>query len=97
MPSSRACSLLYARPAFRLAHFFWLPGAPMPSHASPPRTQLNVESKLPAAVPDDYASNEEFLQALHHVLMEIEIVAGTLVCPETAKRFPIKDGIPSML
>jgi multifunctional methyltransferase subunit TRM112 len=58
---------------------------------------LDVESKLPATVPEDYASNEEFLQALHHVLMEIEIVTGTLVCPETAKRFPIKTGIPSML
>jgi len=56
-----------------------------------------VECKLPPAVPDDYASNEEFLQALHHALMEIEIVEGTLVCPETGKRFAIKDGIPSML
>ena len=48
-------------------------------------------------MPEDYATNEEFLQALHHVLLEIEIVTGTLVCPETGKRFAIKDGIPSML
>jgi multifunctional methyltransferase subunit TRM112 len=61
------------------------------------RSQLNVESSLPATVPEDYATDEAFLQALHHALMEIEIIDGTLVCPETSKRFPIKDGIPSML
>ena len=27
----------------------------------------------------------------------VEIVEGVLVCPETDKRFPIKEGIPSML
>ena len=56
---------------------------------------LNVESGLPAAVPEKFAEDETFLQALHHVLMEIEIVDGQLVCPETSKKFPIKDGIPS--
>ena len=29
--------------------------------------------------------------------LEVEIVEGVLVCPETDKRFPIKEGIPSML
>ena len=60
-------------------------------------SQLNVESKLPSSVPDKFAEDEEFLQALHHALMEIEIIDGQLVCPETSKKFPIKDGIPSML
>ena len=58
---------------------------------------LNVETKLPAAVPEKFAEDEEFLNALHHALMEIEILEGQLVCPETGKKFPIKDGIPSML
>ena len=58
---------------------------------------LSIESKLPAAVPAKYAEDEEFLTALHHALMEIEILDGHLVCPETGKKFPIKDGIPSML
>ena len=48
-------------------------------------------------MPEDYATNEEFLKALHHVLLEVEIVEGVLVCPETDKRFPIKEDIPSML
>ena len=58
---------------------------------------LNVESGLPAAVPEKFAEDETFLQALHHVLMEIEIVDGQLVCPETSKKFPVKDGIPSLM
>lgn len=48
-------------------------------------------------MPDKYAEDEPFLTALHHVIMEIEIIEGQLVCPETSKKFPIKDGIPSML
>ena len=76
------------------------------AHAEPHRrsratlraAQLKLEKgELPAAVPEDYATNEEFLKALHHVLLEVEIVEGVLVCPETDKRFPIKEGIPSML
>ena len=58
---------------------------------------MKVDSKLPSAVPDKFAEDETFLQALHHALMEIEIIDGQLVCPETSKTFPIKDGIPSML
>ena len=76
------------------------------AHAQPHRrsratlraAQLKLEKgELPPAVPEDYATNEEFLKALHHVLLEVEIVEGVLVCPETDKRFPIKEGIPSML
>ena len=52
---------------------------------------------MPPAVPEKYAEDEPFLLALHHVLMEIEIIEAQLVCPETAKKFPVKDGIPSML
>mgnify|MGYP006190970235 FL=1 len=85
---------------------------------------------MPAAVPAQYAEDEPFLQALHHAIMEVEIIEGCvlalpiapprpgsrpppahavphaagcapahrhLVCPETSKRFPIKDGIPSLI
>ena len=59
--------------------------------------QLNAETKLPSSVPDKFAEDEPFLLALHHALMCIEIIDGKLVCPETQKTFPIKDGIPSMI
>ena len=38
---------------------------------------------MPPAVPDKFAEDEPFLTALHHALMEIEILEGQLVCPET--------------
>ena len=56
-----------------------------------------MQESLPAAVPANFSDDEGFLKALHHVLLEIEIVDGHLICPETGKRFPVKDGIPSML
>jgi multifunctional methyltransferase subunit TRM112 len=37
------------------------------------------------------------LRRLHHVLFEIHILDGELVCPESGRKFPIKDGIPNML
>ena len=72
------------------------PAASDPVRARP-QLKLDEEVALPAQVPASFAEDEAFLRALHHVLLEVEILEGTLVCPETAKRFPIKEGIPSML
>mmetsp|Transcript_27220 Transcript_27220/g.80077 ORF Transcript_27220/g.80077 Transcript_27220/m.80077 type:complete len:116 (+) Transcript_27220:32-379(+) len=59
--------------------------------------QLGLDAKLPAAVPEGYAEDETFLRALHHVIVEVEVVEGELICPETSRKFPIKGGIPSMI
>ncbi|XP_065184936.1 multifunctional methyltransferase subunit TRM112-like protein [Sycon ciliatum] len=53
--------------------------------------------KLPATVPEGFEENEEFLKAAHHCLMEIEVMEGHLVCPESSHKFPILNGIPNML
>lgn len=46
----------------------------------------------------DAASNdEELLKEIHHVLFEIQLKDGWLVCPTTGRKFPVKDGIPNML
>nr|ACO15073.1 TRM112-like protein [Caligus clemensi] len=45
----------------------------------------------------DYETNTEFLKKAHRVLLEIEVINGDLVCPETGRKFPIADGIPNML
>ena len=45
----------------------------------------------------ELSENEEFLKDTHHVLMEIEIIEGNLICPETGRKFPISKGIPNML
>ncbi|KAE8743003.1 hypothetical protein FOCC_FOCC011379 [Frankliniella occidentalis] len=52
---------------------------------------------LPDAVVDDFESNEDFLKAVHHVLLEVDIVSGDLECPESGRKFPITRGIPNML
>ena len=31
------------------------------------------------------------------MLLEIEVINGDLVCPETGRKFPVSDGIPNML
>ena len=46
---------------------------------------------------ENYEKDQDFLKKAHHVLMEIEIINGDLVCPETGRRFPVADGIPNML
>jgi multifunctional methyltransferase subunit TRM112 len=39
----------------------------------------------------------DMLKELHHLLLEVHVLEGHLVCPESGRRFPIKDGIPNML
>lgn len=56
--------------------------------------QFGVE--LPSEFKPTEAS-EELLKQVHHALLEIEVVDGQLVCPETGRKFPISQGIPNML
>jgi len=46
---------------------------------------------------EDMKSDESFLKTIHHILFEVHILEGHLVCPATGRKFPIKDGIPNML
>ena len=43
------------------------------------------------------AADANFMQALHCVLLELHVLEGSLVCPESGRVFPISDGIPNML
>ncbi|KAI0216589.1 Multifunctional methyltransferase subunit TRM112-like protein [Lamellibrachia satsuma] len=52
---------------------------------------------LPRELVPGYESDEDFLKKAHHVIMEVEIKEGDLICPETGRKFPIKNGIPNML
>ena len=58
---------------------------------------LGHGSDLPTELPEHYETENDFLKKAHHVLMEIDIINGDLVCPETGRRFPVSDGIPNML
>ncbi|XP_044759335.1 multifunctional methyltransferase subunit TRM112-like protein [Coccinella septempunctata] len=52
---------------------------------------------LPNELIDNYSSDEDFLKKVHHVLLEVEVIKGNLICPETGRSFPISNGIPNML
>jgi multifunctional methyltransferase subunit TRM112 len=55
------------------------------------------DTDLPEEYNEAMAEDEEFLKKLHKVLLEIHLVDGNLVCPESGRKFPVKDGIPNML
>uniref|UniRef100_A0A023F4E5 Multifunctional methyltransferase subunit TRM112-like protein n=1 Tax=Triatoma infestans TaxID=30076 RepID=A0A023F4E5_TRIIF len=52
---------------------------------------------LPKSLIENYENNEEFLKKVHHILMEVEVIEGDLICPESGRRFPINSGIPNMI
>lgn len=51
---------------------------------------------FPQAYDDALLSDNEFLQAVHNLLIDIHVKSGTLICPESGRRFPINNGIPNM-
>jgi uncharacterized protein YbaR (Trm112 family) len=55
------------------------------------------EHVFQAAVSDVAAVKEADLRALHHVLFEVHLQEGELVCPESGRRFFVREGIPNML
>ena len=46
---------------------------------------------------DSILANADMLKEMHHLLFEVHVLEGHLICPESGRRFPIKDGIPNML
>ena len=52
--------------------------------------------ELPETLPEPL-TDELLIQTLHTILMDVHIVEGHLVCPDTGRKFPIKEGIPNMI
>lgn len=61
--------------------------------------QIGCADGLPLELLDAQrtGADTEFLQKLHHILLQVEILEGSLECPETGRKFPITSGIPNML
>ncbi|KPP68763.1 TRM112-like protein-like [Scleropages formosus] len=59
--------------------------------------ELGQLNDLPTELLPDYENNEEFLRKVHRVLLEVEVLEGSLRCPESGREFPISRGIPNML
>ncbi|XP_004682725.2 PREDICTED: multifunctional methyltransferase subunit TRM112-like protein [Condylura cristata] len=53
--------------------------------------------EVPKGPVQGYEQDEKFLRQMHHVLLEVEVLEGTLQCPESGRLFPISRGIPNML
>lgn len=72
-----------------------------------PRIEWNVlreaaetmgAGSLPETVtPEMLESDEAFLKAFHHALLEVHLEEGALICPETGRKFAVNQGIPNML
>jgi multifunctional methyltransferase subunit TRM112 len=58
--------------------------------------------QLPTALPerseqDGDWHDDDFLAKLHTAIMDVHVMEGNLVCPDTGRKFPIKEGIPNMI
>lgn len=54
-------------------------------------------AELPEAPPARPEEDEAFLRSLHDLVMDVHVTEGALVCPNCARAFPIRKGIPNML
>ncbi|EDV29836.1 Multifunctional methyltransferase subunit TRM112-like protein [Trichoplax sp. H2] len=52
---------------------------------------------IPEQLQPNVENDEEFLRKAHHVLLEVEVKEGHLICPTSKKKFQISNGIPNML
>ncbi|KAG4108230.1 Trm112p-domain-containing protein [Neocallimastix lanati (nom. inval.)] len=52
-------------------------------------------AQLPEEIPEEL--NDEMLKQLHHILLEIDIISGRMVCKGCNHVYPIRGGIPNML
>ncbi|CAL1701737.1 unnamed protein product [Somion occarium] len=53
------------------------------------------DTSLPLEMPE--MIDDEFLKNLHHVLLEIHVEEGAMICPNCGHSYPISNGIPNML
>ncbi|PNW74729.1 hypothetical protein CHLRE_12g512550v5 [Chlamydomonas reinhardtii] len=58
---------------------------------------LGCREGLPEEAAESMLEDEGFLKRFHHALLEVFLEEGSLVCPETGRKFPVTKGIPNML
>jgi multifunctional methyltransferase subunit TRM112 len=52
--------------------------------------------ELPVECPQHF-DDELLVSNLHKVIFDIHVIEGFLICPDTGRKFPIKDSIPNMI
>lgn len=59
---------------------------------------LSKAPSIPSEPPKEGDTvDESTLKAFHFFLFDVHVVEGILLCPDTGRKFPIKDGIPNMI
>ncbi|XP_056625898.1 multifunctional methyltransferase subunit TRM112-like protein [Triplophysa dalaica] len=58
---------------------------------------LGHSQDLPSTLIPNYENDEDFLRKVHRILLEVEVIEGSLQCPESGREFPISKGVPNML
>ncbi|CAH1416982.1 unnamed protein product [Lactuca virosa] len=53
-------------------------------------------TELPDEVPDALLDSDEFLKKFHYALLELHLEEGALLCPQTGREFPVRNGTPHM-
>ena len=59
-------------------------------------TAVGVEG-LPEIFNPSLLEDKEFLDFVHNLLLDIHVMKGTLVCPDTGRQYPIVNGVPNMM
>ena len=57
----------------------------------------SVGMPVPTEFDPAYLQDQLFVQAMHRLLLDLHIIDGFLICPESGRRFEIKDGMPNMM
>lgn len=52
---------------------------------------------LPAELTQEMIADDDFVAAVHRLLLDVHVIEGVLICPDTGRRFPIENGIPNMM
>jgi multifunctional methyltransferase subunit TRM112 len=52
---------------------------------------------LPETLDLTLLQDPAFIDALHHVLMDVHVLEGKLECPESGQIFPINNGVTNMV
>lgn len=52
---------------------------------------------LPSIYDVSLLEDSDFLSFAHNLLLDIHVIEGTLICPDTGRCYPIADRIPNMM
>ena len=51
---------------------------------------------LPNEFETSLLNDNDFIKAMHNLLLDVHVIKGYLICQESSRRFPIDNGIPNM-